>query len=278
MASQEIEARRGAYDLAKTSADFPEWQGLPSRSLVVCTQMRSGSTLLGEGLYFAGGLGCPLEYFNPGFRERFERSWGAEEIGAYVKLAHRFRTDPSGVFSVKLFWQDLVGLSRELKIETQFGLERVVPARVDDAVYRRLYRDLEAVCLDPVFIFLLRTQEVRQAVSTHVAAETGWWRQFHPPNDLPDPRYNFGKIAYRLAQIQANNRHWRNFFRVNQLEYHSVTYEELSDNYEARLSLLLADLGRADAAIRAPRLQKQSDDASEALLGQFLAEFRQRTR
>ncbi len=52
----------GQYDLVRAEADYPEWQGPPRRTLLICTQPRSGSTLLGEALWFAGGLGCPLEY------------------------------------------------------------------------------------------------------------------------------------------------------------------------------------------------------------------------
>ena len=50
------------YDLASAAHDYPIWEGLPRRTVLLCTHPRSGSTLLGEALYFAGGLGCPLEY------------------------------------------------------------------------------------------------------------------------------------------------------------------------------------------------------------------------
>ena len=52
------------YDLAGPEGDYPEWDGPPRRSIVLCTHPRSGSSLLGEALTFAGGFGCPLEYFH----------------------------------------------------------------------------------------------------------------------------------------------------------------------------------------------------------------------
>jgi hypothetical protein len=36
-----------SYDLADAGADYPEWHGPPCRTLVICTQQRSGSTLTG---------------------------------------------------------------------------------------------------------------------------------------------------------------------------------------------------------------------------------------
>ena len=59
-------------------------------------------------LTFAGGLGCPLEYFHPGFRPALQARWQANYLASYVGQLHRFRTDPSGVFSLKLFWRGLM--------------------------------------------------------------------------------------------------------------------------------------------------------------------------
>ena len=52
------------YDLTLAGADCPRWDGPPRRSILICSHPRSGSTLLGEAIRFAGGLGCPLEYLH----------------------------------------------------------------------------------------------------------------------------------------------------------------------------------------------------------------------
>ena len=98
---------RRVYDLCTDVADYPVRTAPPRRSILVCTSMRSGSTLLGEAMYFAGGLGCPLEYYHAGFRPSFEERWDVHEIGAYTAALHRWRTDESGTFAIKLFCDEI---------------------------------------------------------------------------------------------------------------------------------------------------------------------------
>ena len=50
---------RKQYDLSNSDHDYPAWEGPPRRTIVICTHPRSGSTLLGEALFFAGNMGCP---------------------------------------------------------------------------------------------------------------------------------------------------------------------------------------------------------------------------
>lgn len=267
------------YDLVWASADYGEWRGPPSRSLLICTQQRSGSTLLGEAIYFYGGLGCPLEYFHAGFRPAFARRWKSNDIKTYAEMAHRFRTDPSGVFSVKLFWWDVVALVRELAPAEFAWLSRATASRLDASIYRRMFAMIAAFFPSPTVVFLTRREEINQAVSTYVAGQTRNWRQFSKRKSAPRVAYDFDGIVQRLAEIQNDNRHWLNFFRANGLQYHSMTYEDLADDYAATLKRLFAALGRPDAPIPAPRLQKQADDATtETLLLQFRAEFHNRTR
>src|SRR5947207_3029397 len=109
------------YDLATAGHDHPLWDGLPRRTILICTHPRSGSTLLGEALYFADGLGCPLEYFHAGFRPTFTARWGCADIVDYGRAVHRWRTDMSGIHSVKLFWRDVAELAGQLR-----------PGRFDD--------------------------------------------------------------------------------------------------------------------------------------------------
>ena len=108
---------RQRYDLVTAEADYPAWSGPPRRSIAVCTQQRSGSTLLGEAIHSAGGLGCPLEYFHAGFRPAFERRWETATFRDYLDALYRFRTDPGGTFSVKLFWIDVMRLLQEREYE-----------------------------------------------------------------------------------------------------------------------------------------------------------------
>ena len=93
-------SRSETYDQLLASADYPPWHGPPNRSLIIGAFQRSGSTLVAEAMYFAGGMGCPHEYFSFGFRPVLERRWRPPDLRSYVAKLHRFRTDPSGVFSI----------------------------------------------------------------------------------------------------------------------------------------------------------------------------------
>jgi LPS sulfotransferase NodH len=272
--SRKAEGR--VYDLTLPEADYPEWRGAPRRTILICTQQRSGSTMLGEAVYFAGGLGCPLEYFHRGFRPAFEKRWGTSGIEAYVRAVHRLRTDPGGVLSVKLFWEDVVDLARKL---APAGLE-LKPgesaSQADDATYRLMLSAVAEVFPHPSWVFLRRGDTLRQAVSLSVASQTRSWRQFSERKDSRRPPYDFDQIVQALARIQNENRHCSNFFQANTLRYYEVLYEDLTERYEATLRQLFEFLGRPEAQISPPRLRKQANADSEELLRKFMIEFRRR--
>lgn len=269
---------RRVYDLVAATADYPEWRGPPARTLIVCTQQRSGSTLLGEAMYFAGGLGCPLEYFHSGFRPGFAARWAAPDLTRYTAAVHRFRTDPSGAFAVKLFWWDVAMLAREIAPAAFAALDDVPALQTGADTYRRIHAALAPLFPNPVLIHLTRRDEVAQAVSYAVAAQTRLWREFRAARRQAPLEFQFHRIVHELARIQNHNAHWANYFAANELACHRVVYEDLAGDYAGTLRRLFATLGRPDAPIALPRLQKQADAASEDLRRQFMAAFAQRAR
>ncbi len=271
-----------SYDLAL--ADYPEWQGEPARSLVICTQQRAGSTLLGEAIYFAGGLGCPIEYFHQGFRPGYERLWKTAGLRDYVATLHRLRTDPSGTFATKLFWRDLLSVARELGL-AGFGpvpegdlLHEV--QTVSAEMHRRMFAIVPELFPRPKFVLLTRRDAVRQAVSLLIAGQTRAWRKLerHAGPGESQVHYDFHQIVKNLAAIQRWNGDWAEFFRLNGLQYYEIAYEDLWHDYEATLRRFFAAMGRPDARIVPPRLQKQADGQSEEYVQRFHAEFRLRAR
>jgi trehalose 2-sulfotransferase len=265
-----------AYDLTRAEADYPVRDAPPARSFVICTQQRSGSTLLGEALYAAGGFGCPLEYFHDGFRPGFAERWNAHLADAYAAAVHRFRTDPTGTFGVKLFWRDVADLA--LRTASASGERIALPesARATDATYRYVLEVIEPVIPRPKLLYLRRRDQLRQAVSLFVADKTGQWRQYRARQRGPLPAPNFDYIMQSLARIQSAERHWRGFFLANALEPYEICYEDLQTDYAGTLQAFFRHMGRADAKIAPPRLHKQAGTPSEALREQFLRELRSR--
>ena len=268
------------YDLWSAAADYPPWQGAPRRALVICTQHRSGSSLLGEAIHAAGGLGCPVEYFHGGVRPLFERRWQTSDFPSYVDALYRLRTAPSGVFGAKIVWFDVVDLVSELSPGEFEMLRQEGPLKPPPDLYRRVYAVLRAILPDPTWVRLTRRNTIEQAVSHFVAWETRTWRRIAEPDAKAPhrPAYDFDAICQILARIQSANVHWARFFRANHLAPVEIAYEDLAQNYAATLSRFFADIGHASPPARPPRLQKQADEHSQILLKQFLADFRRRAQ
>ena len=266
------------YDLLLDSADYPRRWGAPERTIVICSQQRSGTTLLSEAMYFTGGVGCPVEYFHAGFRPCLERRWQTTGFAPYCACVHAHRTDTTGVFSLKYFWRDIVDLARELA-PAEFGELRLASTQINAMSHRRIFALISQTMPNPFFVFLTRRDEVLQAISYYVARGTGRWRRFsgraHPG---ACPEYSFEKILVYLGFVQNCNRQWLNFFRANDLPFYPMVYEDLAQDYEATLREFFRAVGRPEARIVPPRLHKQADATSEEFFERFMADFRRQVR
>ncbi len=275
MSARDGGAAARVYDLAAAGADYPRWDGAPRRTIVLCTQQRSGSTLLGEAVYFAGGMGCPLEYFHPGFRPAFEGRWNVSGFESYVATLHRFRTAPSGVFATKLFWRDLLDVANERAPGAFEALRMASPAKVPLESYRVLFGLVADAVPNAAWIFLTRRDAVRQAVSNYVAWKTDGWRLSVEQERAaaPEPSYDPDLIRRLLSRILRSNAHWRRFFHANGMAFSELSYEDLEQDYVGTLRRIFAAVGFPDAPVAPPRLRKQADAVSDALLARFTAEF-----
>lgn len=261
------------YDLATAQADYPPWDGPPRRTLVVASHPRSGSTLLGEAIHAAGGVGLPLEYFHRGFRPRFEARWGTASTDAYIQAVHRFRTDPAGVFGVKLFWRDIEELAHERGPAPQSEVPRPLPDDLTPSDYRELFARIEDAIPNPTFIYLRRRDRVRQAVSSLTAQRTGHWREVPGAPRRPalePPTYDFERLAGQIADADRCHRHWTGFFSALGVEPYEISYERLVADYQVTVGALLTEIGATDKTERPPRLHRQSDAASEAMALRYL--------
>src|SRR5262245_21394297 len=222
---------RDPYDLTSDRVDYPARDGPPDRTLVLCSHPRSGSTLLAEAIHAAGGMGCPLEYLHRGFRPHFARRWQADDLDSYVRAMHRFRTDSTGVLSIKLFWRDVEEVVQETAGSDAPIVRREIMA--DAAQFRTIIDRLRPILPNPTFVYLTRRDRVRQAVSAFVAVQTTVFRSF----SSGDPRaarpiaYDYDAILRQLAAADYANAHWRAFFAALRLDPYRIDYEDLVSNY-----------------------------------------------
>ena len=267
--------RESTYDLALPSADYPVWEGKPRRAILICSHPRSGSTLLGEALYSAGDLGCPLEYLHRGFRPKLAEAWGQDSLPGYVAQLHRRRTGPDGTLSIKLFWQDVEEIAHEVAPDRFPPPRTLAPEQVSARDYRELAKLLADILPAPEYVYLERGDRVRQAVSTIIAVQTGLWRS------IPDVRsqiaaanasYDYDRILAAIAFADYSHGHWKRFFTVNGLSPAGISYEALVGDYSGTIGSLLKRLGSRMTGATAVRLHRQSNASSEGMVLRFLAD------
>lgn len=264
----------GTYDLATGAHDTRGGFDRPLRTVLVCTSRRCGSTLLGEALYRAGGLGCPLEYLHSGFRPTFARRWHAADLADYVAALYRHRIDATGTLGVKLFWPDLLLTCAERWPDSAADDARG-PAGSPVSGPRALDRVtalIDELFPNPTFVHLWRTDPVRQAVSDCRAARTLRWRLFAPGQPDITPTIDVSDITAAIARFAWQRRQWSNWFEATGREPLTLTYERLIADYATVTRRVAIRLGGVDpdAAAAPPRLRRQSDTDSERLAAHYL--------
>lgn len=264
---------RKPYDLATAEHDYPDWSGPPARSILICTHPRSGSTLLGEAIHFAGDLGCPIEYLHVGFRPRLEKEWGVRNTGEFMRAMWQRRTAPSGTLSVKLMWRDVQELALDRDRAGFAEIESSPPDAVPPATYRRVAELLGELFPSPICVHLERSDRLRQAVSAMIAAQTGQWRSI-PGAEMHrerEPEYDDATVTRLIAYSDFCHGHWRNLIAAMDAPSISLAYEDLVRDYAGSVSGLLAAL-ESSGSPPPVRMRRQADRNSEAFVLRYLQE------
>lgn len=243
--------RRGnakEYDLASVTAD--QSPAIPRRTLIVAATYRSGSTALAEDLIRAGGHGWPLEYLQRGAdTTRFARFAGDE----YLERVMAHRTDPEGVFGIKLFPADVT--------ERGIGcLSNSFP--------------------QPVVVWLRRQDQLAQAISALRALQGGPWRSIDAPT-RHTPDYDFDAL-YRLTALFHDQDRWWAARLAAEVEHLgdpvTVWFEDLQRDHRSAVQDLLARLSERGRPSRRdpgqPRLRRQADAVSAAMADRFVVDYR----
>jgi trehalose 2-sulfotransferase len=278
-----------------------EGPGGPSRCYLVCATPRSGSTLLCEALERTGVAGRPREYFEalketgvprrP--REYFwglrspevirllphdsqldregERSatWSRDDYARHLAAALSAGTTPNGVFGAKLMWSyfnDFLELMRGIP---RFG------GMGDGSLLNAAFPELK-------YVFVSRSDKVRQAVSLWRALQTWVWRKSDAHGaDEPEQRvvYSFDAIDHLLDQLRRHEDAWRGFFfRIGQRPL-ALYYEDVAGDLDGSVARVLDTLGIERPPASAPARQamhRQSDELSESWVQSYLEDVSRR--
>jgi len=275
----------------------------PRRCYLVCATPRSGSTLLCETLERTGVAGRPREYFEAlketgvprrpreyfwGLRSpevirllpqdaqidrEAERtsSWDRDDYARHLAAALLEGTTPNGVFGSKLMWSyfnDFLELMRGIP---RFG------GMGDGSLLNAAFPEVR-------YVFVSRSDKVRQAVSLWRALQTWVWRKAagaSAAEPLPTQRavYSFDAIDHLLDQLRRHEDAWRGFFfRVGQQPL-QLFYEDVAGDLDGSVNRVLDMLGVERPEPSAPlreSMSRQSDDLSESWVQNYLEDVSRR--
>jgi LPS sulfotransferase NodH len=196
-------------------------------SYIVCAVQRSGSSLLCEALKNTGLAGVPEEYFlyheNLGNWEQGEwaSSFGVTSREAYIDLVLQQGSTENGVFGTKLMWN---------------YFSHVVKAFGEIPAYHKLSPSalFAAMLENPKYIWIVRKDKVRQAVSWAIAAQTNIYASSHGNIEdyLYKLKFDYEQINLLHHLVLEGEAGWYNYFQSNGIQPFKVIYEELVENYE----------------------------------------------
>jgi LPS sulfotransferase NodH len=300
MSAIDSQASEPTLDDAPASSDALV---IPTRSYLVCATPRSGSTLLCETLEQTGVAGCPREYFEAlketgvprrpreyfwGLRSpevirllppdaqldrEAERvaTWDRDDYARHLAASLREGTTPNGIFAAKLMWSyfdDFLELMRGIP---RFG------GMGDGSLLNTAFPDLK-------YVFVSRSDKVRQAVSLWRALQTWVWRKGEGQGSSEQQParqavYSYDAIDHLLDQLRRHEDAWRGFFfRIGQQPL-QLFYEDVAGDLDGTVGRVLDMLGverPQDAAPLRRSMSRQSDDLSESWVQNYLEDVSRR--
>lgn len=229
--------------------DFNVVKCRPSRTYMLATLPRSGSTFCAIRMWQTGVLGAPMEYLNfPVLKSTFRRlrlSVGADglidasQVDTYWRKISILRTSPNGVFGYKMFGSNFVEIAKRFPA----FLKQISPQHV---------------------IYLTRRDVVGQAISYSKSQRSNVW--FADVLNAPEVDYDFCHIALCKRQIERQKSAWERYFSHVNLVPIRIYYEDLLPDGGSRvIQHVIHSLGldiRHSVDLRIPMIRRQSDGRS----------------
>jgi trehalose 2-sulfotransferase len=217
-------------------------------SYMICSQQRSGSSLLAHMLANTLLAGVPHEYLRQDLIARLKAQWEIETYGEYLRELVARKTSPNGVFGVKVQWN-------------QFALA------VDGRNPTELFPNLS-------FIHLRREDRVRQAVSWVKAQQTGRWLAVGG-RDVGSPEFDRARIDKMIGRIERGEAAWERTFERHGITPYRLTYEEVAADPADKTREVLEFVGidlPPDVRVEPPVLKRQADELSEEWVARYREE------
>jgi len=244
----------------------------PAVTYLICTNPRSGSWLLSEGLAATLLAGNPREWFNVLEEQQHRARWRMDSptdlpYPGYLNLARAQSTTSNGISGIKLHYYQLAELPG--RMEAIDGLRDLTA----DELMRRLFPGAR-------YIWLTRRDKARQAISYLLAASTDeWWAIDGATSgthaaSTAEPGFDPNAIARLERAFTDRDSDWQAFFARNDITPLVIHYEDLAQEYRHTIASVLDWLGvpNADTVDIPPtRLKRQSNVRNEDWLTRYAA-------
>ena len=215
--------------------------------VVLCFENRSGSNYLASLLRTSGKIHGLGEALNADTVIKRAAQW---DVSTFPDYFQRFVTSDKPEVGVKASWDQLLMLFR-FGIHTMFDGFKLIYVRREDSV--------------------------AQAVSRHIAFQTGKWTSETKVDEPVDPAFDTGDIARHLSAIQHSNQMFEAIFQILDLDVHRVTYERIVHRPNQSARAVMAHLGHDLPdwkARRDVRMKRQSNALNDAFVDRFRDEMK----
>lgn len=245
------------------------------RSIILCVNPRSGSTMLCDLMAATDVLGKPQSFYRPesiadwAARLGINHESGSEEFEtAYLAAIRKEGSDATGTFGLRLMWDTMAGL-----------VDRLSPLFPDPQNGVDLF---ESAFGHPLYVHLVREDKVAQAVSLVRAKPSGQWHLASDGSIRQGAKhaspitYDAQAIRQEINSLTQDDAAWEKWFAAQRLLPLQVTYEGLASDPQSVLRYLLAAMDHDPALARdvEPATSKMADDESR----QWIERYRYETR
>ncbi|HEY1892389.1 MAG TPA: Stf0 family sulfotransferase [Steroidobacteraceae bacterium] len=239
---------------------------------VICTNPRSGSWLLSEGLAATGLAGNPREWLNTLEEQRQRAVWRmhhSSDLGLfeYLKRAREEASTPNGISGIKVHLYQLVDLAQRMA-------PSLVPRRLSTVDVA------STVFANARYIWLTRRDKERQAISLLIASRTNdWWAIDGIASDRQhqagrEPAFDARAIAKMETALRTNDLRWQAIFKDRGIRPLTLYYEELAGEYASNIlrALKWLEIPNVETlVVGPPRLNRQSSARNEEWLERYQA-------
>jgi trehalose 2-sulfotransferase len=242
----------------------------PSITYLICTNPRSGSYLLCDGLASTRLAGRPREWFNPLGEEIRRTRWGLDksndDYALYLDQVRVRSTTRNGISGIKLHFYQFVEFSKKLA-----GTERFQGLRTAELM-TKAFPNVR-------YLWLTRRDKARQAISYLLAQKSGDWTDIDGAKSsgsekaIDEGEFDPQVVARLEDAFTRNDVAWQSYFESNNISPFTVYYEELAADYRGVIIRILKwlEVPNADAIdIRPSRLKQQSTGRNEDWLERYV--------